>query len=393
MPRLAYFDCFSGASGDMILGALLDAGLSFDQLRAELSKLALPAGAFRIEAHRVQRAGLAATKLNVVVDEPPRHRSLTDVLDIVARSGLPTADRQRVDAIFRRLGEVEAQVHGQEPVDVELHEVGAVDALVDVTGAVAGLRLLDIETVFVSPLSLGHGVVKGAHGMLPVPTPATLALLAAAKAPSVESEGPRGELVTPTGAAILTTLGAFQRPAMRLDRVGYGAGTRDPADQPNVLRVWLGDAEIAGRRLRLVETNIDDMAPELFGYVQESLFKAGVADVWFTPIQMKKNRPGVLVSVLCQEALEAAVVRILLRETTTLGVRVRDVGRYEAERELFEFESSLGPAAVKVKRLTGEAPFVSPEYEECRRIAQERSLPLPEVYRIIAAEANALLRS
>jgi uncharacterized protein (TIGR00299 family) protein len=392
MPRVAYFDCFSGASGDMILGALLDAGLSFEALKAEVAKIALPAGAFSIEARRVQRAGFAATKLDVTVNEPPRHRSLGEVLDIVRRSGLPEADRARIESVFQALGEVEAQVHGSSVEAVELHEVGAVDALVDVSGAVAGLRLLGIEDIYVSPLPLGHGEGKGSHGVLPLPAPATLALVARAGAPIVEGEGPRGELVTPTGAALLTTLGRFQRPAMTLDRIGYGAGGRDPADRPNVLRVWLGEAEPTGKRLRLVETNVDDMSAELLAYAQESLLAAGANDVWFTPITMKKSRPAVMVSVLCREALESTVVDILLRETSTLGVRVRDVSRYEAEREVFEFESSLGAAAVKLKRLPGEEPRVAPEYEVCRRIAQARSLPLAEVYRIVAAEAEALLR-
>ena len=392
MAKIAYFDCFSGASGDMILGALLDAGLLFDKLQAEVAKLALPVGAFAIEAHLVYRAGFAATKLDVVVHETPHHRSLAEVLDIIAKSSLHDRDREQVSAIFRRLGEVEARVHGEPIEAVHLHEVGAVDAIVDVTGAVAGLRLLGVESVYVSPLPLGHGETKGQHGLLPLPAPATLALLADANAPTVQGEGPRGELVTPTGAAILTTLGRFERPALRLESVGYGAGGRDPADRPNVLRLWLGEADVPGRRLRVVETNIDDMAPELFGYVQESLFNAGAADVWFTPIQMKKNRPGVLLSVLCQEALESEVVRILLRETSTLGVRVREVARYEAERDIFEFESSLGSAAVKVKRLPGEPPRVSPEYDVCRRIAQERGLPLQDVYRVVASEAEALLR-
>lgn len=393
MPRLAYFDCFSGASGDMILGALLDAGLPFEALQAEVAKLALPDGAFSIEAHRVQRAGFAATKLDVNVIEPPRHRSLGEVLDILRRSSLDDGDKERVINVFSVLGEVEAQVHGQTLEAVELHEVGAVDALVDVTGAIAGLRLLGIDEVFVSPLPMGRGETKGAHGVLPLPAPATLALMARADAPIVEGEGPRGELVTPTGAALLTTLGRFQRPAMRLAKVGYGAGGRDPADRPNVLRVWLGHTDMPGRRMRLVETNVDDMSAELLGYAQEALFAAGVADVWFTPVQAKKNRPGVMVSVLCQEALESRVVDILLRETSTLGVRVRDVGRYEAERDVFEFDSSVGRAAVKVKRLPGEPPRVAPEYEICRLIAQERALPLAEVYRIVAGEAEALLRS
>jgi uncharacterized protein (TIGR00299 family) protein len=393
MPRVAYFDCFSGASGDMILGALLDAGLSFEALRTEVAKLALPPDAFELSLQRVQRAGFAATKLDVLIREQPRHRSLDEVIAAVEASSLPETDRRRIGEVFRVLAEVEAQVHGQRLDQVELHEVGSVDALVDVSGAVAGLRLLGVEEVYVSPLPLGHGETNGRHGVLPLPSPATLGLIARVNAPTVEGEGARGELVTPTGAAILTTLGRFQRPAMRLAGVGYGAGSRDPADRPNVLRVWLGEAEAGSPRMRLIETNIDDMSPELFGYVQESLFSAGAADVWFTPIQMKKNRPAVMLSVLCREALEPDLVRLLLRETSTLGVRVREVGRYEAERESFAFESSLGPASVKLKRLPGEPARVAPEYEVCRVLAQQHGLPLTEVYKMVTAEAEARLRS
>jgi len=393
MTRVAYFDCFSGASGDMILGALLDAGLPFESLQDEVSNLALPPGAFELSAEPVKRAGFAATKLDVIVKEPPRHRSLAEVLDIVRSSQLPESDRTRIESVFQALGEVEAKVHGSSVDAVELHEVGAVDALVDVTGCVVGLRLLGVQDVYASPLPLGHGEGKGSHGVMPLPAPATLELIARAGAPTFEGEGPRGELVTPTGAALLTTLGRFQRPAMRVESVGIGAGGRDPADRPNVLRVWLGETEPAGKRMRLIETNIDDMPAELLAYTQEALLARGAADVWFTPIQMKKNRPAVMLSVLCQEALESDLVGVLLRETSTLGVRVRDVSRYEAERDVFEFESSLGPAAVKVKRLPGEEPRVAPEYEVCRRIAQEKSLPLAEVYRIVAAEAAQRLSS
>lgn len=391
MTRVAYFDCFSGASGDMILGALLDAGLDFGALQAEVGKLALPEGAFWLEANRVQRAGFAATKLDVVIDEAPRHRSLAEVLGIIRSSALPSGDIERIEGVFRALGEVEAKVHGSSVEDVELHEVGAVDAMVDVTGCIVGLRLLGIDAVYVSPLPLGHGEGRGSHGTLPLPAPATLELVARAGAPIVEGEGPRGEQVTPTGAALLTTLGRFERPAMRVQKVGYGAGGRNPEGRPNVLRVWLGETEMAGRRMRVIETNIDDMSPELLAYTQETLMAAGAADVWFTPIQMKKSRPATMLSVLCQEAMESSLIDLLMRETSTLGVRVRDVARYEAERDSFEFESSLGPAAVKVKRLSGEPPRVAPEYEVCRRIAQTRGMALSEVYRVVAAEAEALL--
>ena len=376
----------------MILGALLDAGLDFEALRTEVHKLALPPQAFQLQATSVQRAGFAATKLDVIVQETPRHRSLSEILGIVRASILPAGDIERIELVFRALGEVEAKVHGSSLEAVELHEVGAIDAMVDVTGCVVGLRLLGIENVYVSPLPLGHGEGKGSHGVLPLPAPATLELVARAGARIVEGEGPRGELVTPTGAALLTTLGRFERPAMRIDNVGYGAGGRDPEGRPNVLRVWLGETGLDGRRMRVIETNIDDMTPELLAYAQESLMAAGAADVWFTPIQMKKNRPATMLSVLCREALEPVLVTLLLRETSTLGVRVRDVARYEAEREVFEFESSLGPATVKVKRLPGEAPRVAPEYEVCRLIARERGMALAEVYRVVASEAEALLR-
>jgi uncharacterized protein (TIGR00299 family) protein len=373
----------------MILGALIDAGLPFDAIEAEVAKLALPGGAFRLRVSRVTRAGFAAIKVDVEVLEAPRHRSLGEVLAVIENSALPAADRASAVAVFRALASAEARVHGQEADQVELHEVGAIDALVDVAGTVAGLRLLGVEQVYVSPLPLGHGEAKGGHGAIPVPAPATLELLAMANAPTARGEGPRGELLTPTGAALLTTLGRFERPAMTISHVGYGAGGRDPADRPNVLRLWLGETDPVTRTMRLVETNIDDMAPELFGYAQERLLAAGAADVWFTAIQMKKNRPAVMLSVLCDEALEPEVVRLLLSETTTLGMRSRDVRRYQAGRRALEFESSLGPAAVKLKLLPGEPPRVAPEYEACRRLAETSGLPLAEVYRIVALEAQA----
>ena len=259
-------------------------------------------------------------------------------------------------------------------------------------GAVVGLRLLGVERLFASPLPLGRGEVEAAHGVLPLPAPATLELLAGVGAPVTESDQP-GELVTPTGAALLATLARFERPAMTLDKVGCGAGSRNPPERPNVLRLWVGEELPASRNaVLLIETNIDDMSAELLGYVQERLFAAGAADVWFTPIFMKKNRPATMLSLLCAREVEEAVVSVLLEETSTLGVRVREVRRHEAQRETFEFESSLGPASVKVKRLPGKKPQVSPEYEACRRLALERSLPLAEVYRIVEAEARGQAR-
>jgi pyridinium-3,5-bisthiocarboxylic acid mononucleotide nickel chelatase len=389
--RVAYLDCFSGVSGDMLLGAMLDAGLSLDDLLSTLS--GLPLEGWTLGAGKVKRAGIAATHAVVdVTDEQPA-RSLEDILRIVSQARLPDADKERAAAVFRRLAEAEAKVHGESTDSIHLHDVGAVDAIVDVVGGVAGLRMLGAEKLYCSPLPLGSGEVSGPHGVLPVPAPATLELVARASAP-VRREATPGELVTPTGAAIVTTLAAFERPEMTVEAVGYGAGTRDPESRPNVLRLWLGDAvgDRATRPMLLLETNIDDMTPEMLAYAQQKLIAEGAADAWLSPVTMKKGRAAVVLSVLCHEADEERIARLLLRETSTLGVRVRPVHRWEAEREVLEFESSLGPAAVKVKRLPGEAPRYSVEYESAREIAEATGLPIAEVYRLIEREAAETLK-
>jgi uncharacterized protein (TIGR00299 family) protein len=392
MSRLAYLDCFSGVSGDMLLGAILDCGVAADDLQRELARLRLDS--YSLSSRKVTRAGLAATQAIVDVAGQPSPRALGDVLEVIEESGLPQQDKEKGSRIFRLLAEAEAKVHGETVETVHLHDVGAVDAIVDVMGTVAGLRLLEVDGVFASALPAGSGSTGGPHGTLPVPAPATLELLARAKAPIRPVDGAARELVTPTGAAIVTAVAKFERPEMTLERAGYGAGARDPAGQPNVLRMWLGERiEGATRPMVLIETNIDDMTGEMLGYAGDKLLEAGAADVWFSSIQMKKGRPGVMLSVICGEEQEEAVARLLLRETSTLGVRVRSVHRWEAERELLEFESSLGPAEVKVKRLPDEPPRIAPEYEACKRIAQETGLPLLEVYRVVQAEAEAKLAS
>ena len=385
MGRLAYLDCFSGVSGDMLLGAIIDCGVSVGDLRGELAKLRLDG--YNLSATRVTRSGLAATQAVVEVAGAPAPRTLGDVLGIIDRSSLPHEDREKAARIFQRLAEAEAKVHAETVEAVHLHDVGAVDAIVDVMGTLAGLRLLDVHEVFASPLPAGAGAVDGPHGKLPVPAPATLELLSRANAPLRPADGASGELVTPTGAAILTIVGRFERPAMTLERAGYGAGSREIEGRPNVLRIWLGERTERGvRQMVLIETNIDDMTGEMLGYARDKLLHAGAADVWFTSIQMKKGRPGVALSVICGEAQEEEIARLLLRETSTLGVRVRPVHRWEAERELLAFESSLGPASVKVKRLAGEPPTIAPEYEACKRLAEATGLALAEVYRIVQAE-------
>ncbi len=391
MARIAYLDCFSGVSGDMLLGALVDAGVDADALRAELAKL--PLAGWRLEVRQVTRGAIAATKADIALEEQPQpERRLADILSLIESSRLPTADRERGAAVFRALAQAEARAHGATPDDVHFHEVGAVDAIIDVMGAIAGLRLLGIEALYCSALPAGSGSIRSEHGSLPVPAPATLELLAAARAPLARAgEDLPMELVTPTGAAIVTTLARFERPAMRVEAVGYGAGGRDPTGRANALRLWLGESVDTAATMVQIDTNIDDMNPEVYGYVQELLFAAGAADVWFQPIQMKKNRPGALLSILCAPELEDACARILLRETSTLGVRVSEVRRHEAEREVMTFQSSLGEAQVKVKRLPGERPRVAPEYESCRRLAQASGLPLVEVYRIVQREAEERL--
>ncbi len=400
MGRVAYLDCFSGISGDMLLGALLHAGAPLQGMRGELGRL--PLTGYSLEAAGVTRAGLAATQAEVRLGEPqqprpdgrPSGRTLVEVADIIERSSLPESDREKGTSVFRRLAEAEAAAHGETVETVHLHDVGAVDAIVDVMGTIAGLRLLGVVELYCSPLPAGAGEVEGRHGVLPVPAPATLELLARASAPLRAAFAEEGELVTPTGAAIVTTLARFERPEMTLERIGYGAGSRDLPQRPNVLRLWLGEAvNAATRPMVLLETNIDDMTGEMLGYALERLLAAGAADAWLTPVQMKKNRPGVVLSAICTEAEEAALAGLILRETSTLGLRVRPVHRWEAEREALQFESSLGPAAVKVKRLPGEPPRVAPEYEACHRLAEASGLPLADVYRIVRAEGERFLAS
>jgi uncharacterized protein (TIGR00299 family) protein len=388
VTRAAYLDCFSGISGDMLLGALLDAGMPIDALRAELSKLGVPG--WEVRAEPVMRAGIAATRAHVDLAESPQpHRRLPDITALLDASSLDARDRDRAASVFRRLAAAEARVHGIPDNEVDFHEVGALDSIVDIVGGVIGLRLLGIDALYCSALPAGNGEVRAAHGVLPVPAPATLELIAMAGAPLASSKGDRPmEMVTPTGAAIVTELATFERPAMRVERVAHGAGGRDPEGWPNVIRMWIGETvEPALPSMLLIETNIDDMNPEIAGYVQEKLFEAGASDVWVQAIQMKKNRPAMLLSVICSPEREDAMARIILRETSTLGVRVTPVRRHEAQRESLTFESSLGPAAVKVKRIPGEPPRAAPEYEACRALAEAHDLPLAEVYRIVEREA------
>ena len=390
--RSAYIQCVGGASGDMILGALLDSGVSLDDLNTELAKLKVDG--YTLTQQRSQRGGLDGTHLVVELNNGgDRKRNFSDFIAIVEASDLSEKVVQRSCAVFRRMAEAESAVHGTPVDETHLHELGTVDTLVDVVGGVVGLELLGIERLYCSPFPSGSGIVKTEHGLMPVPAPATAALFAMARAPVVPPPGNAtntGEMVTPTGAAILTTLATFQQPSLNVERIGYGLGTRESSQYPNALALWLGNETGAtyNADMRLIETNLDDMTGEMLGYVQEKLFELGAKDVWFTPIQMKKNRPATMLSAIVHTDLEANAINMVMKETTTLGVRVRPLERYEVERQNVDIETPHGTVSVKVKRLEGVVVSVAPEYEDAKRIAVAKDLSLQEVYRTIQREAD-----
>ena len=389
--KAVYFDCVAGVSGDMILGALLDAGLKLPELEAELAKL--PLRGYRILSQSALRGALRGTQVIVNIEKPSTsHTGLRNILALLETSALSPKVKTQASAIFKRLADAEGRVHGISPEEVHFHEVGAVDSVVDVVGSVIGLELLGIEALYSSPLPSGAGQVSTEHGIFPVPAPATLELLAMAHAPIRVSHQVQAELVTPTGAAIITTLASFEYPQLTLECIGYGVGARQLAQLPNVLRIWVGQLEQPpGGAMLLLECNIDDMNPQLYGHVMERLSAEGARDVWFTPIQMKKNRPAVMLSVLVPAALHHRAVDLIFRETSTLGLRVQQIERREAEREIIKVVTSLGTVSVKMKRLGGVVISLAPEYDECRELALKHNLPLQEVYRIITAEASAQL--
>lgn len=378
--KIAYFDCIAGASGDMLLGSLLDAGLPEETLRQQLALLHLDD--FELQVRRVEKNGFSALKVDVLVNDDVSARHLPEIEAIVQGSDLPAAIKDQASAIFRRLGEVEAGIHGVTLEQVHLHELGGVDTIVDVVGVLAGLAALGVERVVVSPLPLGRGFVKGAHGAIPLPAPATVALLKGA--PVVGSEIEK-ELVTPTGAALLTSLAAEfgPLPAMTLEAVGYGAGGRD-LPIPNVLRLLLGQQAAPNsattETLTLLETNIDDLNPETYDYVMGRLFEAGALDVFLAPIQMKKNRPATLLHVLCRPAQVNKLMAILFAETSTLGVRQQTVLRHCLARSSQTVQTPYGPVRVKVASWAKSHSKAAPEYEDCRRLAEINDVPLREVY-------------
>ena len=399
MAKVLYFDCFSGASGDMILGALIDAGLPLEELRAAVGSLALDG--VTLEAERVDRAGVGATKFRVRgADEghghhdhhthhhqadhhahhEHGHRGLSAICALVDRSALSEPAKDRARRLFRRLAETEAAIHRQPVEAIHLHEVGAVDSIIDIAGAVFGLEWVGADRIVSSPLNVGSGTVRCAHGVLPVPAPATTRLVAGVP---VYSSGVEAELLTPTGALLVTDYAEQYGPlpALRVRQVGYGAGDRDLAGTPNVVRVVIGDDGAAGnlQRVVVIESEIDDMNPQIFGVLMDRLHAAGALDVFYAPIQMKKNRPGTLVSIVALPADREALAGLLFRETTTIGVRFQEMDRERLERERVTVETPLGPVRFKLAARNGDLVNASPEFDDCLRLAERHDLSVKAV--------------
>jgi uncharacterized protein (TIGR00299 family) protein len=379
---IAYFDCFSGISGDMVLGALVDAGADLRAIEADLRRLGLEN--WSISAEKVKRGAIFATYVKVESQEDHHHRGLSIILKRIEDARLAPRAAEHAKKIFTRLAEAEAKVH-QVPVEqVHFHEVGAVDSIIDIVGAAIGFELLGIDEFACSAFDVGAGQVRTAHGLLPVPAPATAELLRGAP---MYSSGISHELVTPTGAAIATTLATrfAEIPEMKLRAIGYGAGSKDLKEQANVLRLLVGEGVMseAGERwdapVTVIETNLDDMSPQIYGYFAEKALAAGALDVFSSPVQMKKNRPGMLVTLLSESANVSRLIDLVFRETTTIGVRTYETRRKTLDRELVPVETPFGNVRMKISRMNGSVLNATPEYEDCQRIATERGIPLKQV--------------
>jgi uncharacterized protein (TIGR00299 family) protein len=385
-----YFDCFSGAAGDMILGSLIDAGVPLDEVRRALGTLAIEPDVVWTE--RVTRAGVTATKFCVKGEDGGEHahphRHLKGVYKLIDGSELTDAGKTRAKELFERLGRAEADIHGTSMDKVHLHEVGALDSIIDIVGSVFALEYLGADRIVSSPLNVGSGMVRAAHGLYPVPAPATMRLLEGA---AIYSGQQQAELVTPTGALLVSGYAQAYGPvpSMRVRKVGYGAGTRDFKDTPNVLRVLVGDAErpqparngdgVEAESVVVIECEIDDMNPQIFGVLMDRLLAAGALDVFYTPVQMKKNRPGTLLTVIAAPERRARLSSIVFTESTTIGLRYREMTRECLDRETISVDTPLGPVRVKVARRGGEILNASPEFDDCARIAAERGVPLKDV--------------
>ena len=386
--QVLYFDCFAGAAGDMILGALVDAGVPFEALQQALGSLAV--GGCEVTADRVVKHGLTAIKFRV--HEPAAagpgsgaeahpHFHLSEIRDAIDRSALSVAGKARANRLFTRLAEAEAAIHGSTTERVHLHEVGALDSIIDIVGAVFALEYLAPDRIVVSPMNVGGGMVRSAHGVFPVPAPATLRLLGDAP---VYSSGLPFELLTPTGALVLTDYATSfgPLPAMRVGRIGYGAGDRDLPDVPNVLRVVVGEMDDAAPAMRVavLACEIDDMNPQIFGVLMDRLYARGALEVYYQPVQMKKNRPGTLMTIVCRPGDRRVLTDLVFRETTTIGVRHQEMDRECLEREFVAVPTPWGEVRIKVARQAGRVLNAQPEFDDVARLAAAHDVPIKDVH-------------
>lgn len=383
--RIAYFDCFSGISGDMFVGALLDAGLKIEILEKELNKLNL--SGYQLEVNKVLKKGISASQFKVKIQEKGVERRFKDILNILEESKLDEEIKNEVKKIFFKIAEAESKIHQEDIEKIHFHEIGGLDSIMDISSAVIGIKALEIKEIYSSPLPLGKGFVKCAHGILPLPAPATLELL---KNIPTYSGGMESEMVTPTGAAIISTLTKDfgERPLMKIEKIGYGAGERE-FSIPNLLRVSIGEKILSNRDLMdgyvhdealLIETNIDDMNPEFYDYIMDKLFSQGALDVFLTPIQMKKNRPAQMFSIIVYEQNLKEILKVLFSESTTLGVRIKEVKRLKLTQQNFIAETKYGKIKVKVGIFKEDIKTIAPEYQDCQKIAQQYQVPLKEIY-------------
>jgi pyridinium-3,5-bisthiocarboxylic acid mononucleotide nickel chelatase len=389
--RTAYFDCYSGISGDMLLGALVDMGVDIKDIRKALKRIDLKG--YKLQAKKIQRNGLACTQITVAIEKPTHknshpHRSFTNIKKLIEQSGLSSKVKINSIEIFKRIAKVEALIHNTNIEKIHFHEVGGIDSIVDIVGGVWAIESLKLDKIYSSALNVGEGFVDCDHGRLPVPAPATLKLL---KGIPVFSTGVKTELTTPTGAAMIGFYAdKFQSvPEMTITGDGYGAGSHIIPSIPNLLRVMIGEMSLKEPdSLVMIETNIDDMNPELFDAVMESLFKAGALDVYFSSINMKKNRPATKISVLAEKNEREILSKILLRETTSFGVRFHEVGRLTLDREIQKLKTFYGVIKIKIGSLDGETVLATPEFEDCRNAALKKKIPVKKVYDDVLAQAQ-----
>ena len=390
--KTAYIQATAGISGDMLLGCLVDVGLNIEDLEKSIEKLHV--SGYKIEHHKSTRGMITGTQVVIHQEKDTAHGySIADFIRIVENSDLSSETKNKSILVLEKLEKAEILVHGE---GHELHELGDLDTIIDIVGVVAGFESLGIEKVYCSPLPLGWGIIETRKGPLPIPAPATSHLINMSNAkvsPPQKEYLEAGELVTPTGAAIITTLASFDTSSFSVRELGYGIGVRDMPKLPNVISIWIGEDEtsLEQNAVSILETNIDDSTPELIGYVSEKLLNSGALDVWMTPIHMKKNRPGVLLSVLSTLDNRDTLLKLMLQETSTLGVRIINADRYTAAREIMTLSTSLGTVNIKVKRIDGKIVSISPEYEDCKDIAASQNIPLYEAFRIVELESRNIL--